>query len=256
MFFASMCMYYFEGAERFDDYGAHDLHLVLRISRGAYKAFLNFACVGGFTPNTPASQTFNISFAFSMLLLQATYTANLAAYFTQQRQPSSPIVEVSSFASQQLTACVADTDAFTLLKSNFPFMRLSLQSGARTADLLDAVNAGTCAGAVASNRDLAFALGVQDSEGLYCNFNLVGGLLSQTYMGVPFSATSPRVTPAVFAALNSVAAAAYAYGDYATSASLASFPPGRAACGASSTEAPLSALTLKQVSGIFFVVRA
>ena len=34
---------------------------------------MNFCAVGGFTPNTPASQTFTIAFAFSMLLLQATY---------------------------------------------------------------------------------------------------------------------------------------------------------------------------------------
>ena len=72
--FGAVVMFIFEGHDRHEDYGASDLWVLLRIGRGCYKAFMNFCAVGGFTPNTPASQTFNIAFAFSMLLLQATYT--------------------------------------------------------------------------------------------------------------------------------------------------------------------------------------
>jgi hypothetical protein len=77
--FGALVMYVFEGNDRYEDYGAHDLALGLRLCRGCYKAFLNFACVGGFSPNTPASQTFNVAFSFAMLLLQARCLRNCGA---------------------------------------------------------------------------------------------------------------------------------------------------------------------------------
>jgi hypothetical protein len=120
---------------------------------------------------------------------------------------------------------------------------------------MDAVINGTCAGAVASNLDLRFAMGTRDATGSYCDMQLVGPLMSQGSMAVPFNRAT--VGPAAMAAMNTIAASTYALGDYATGASIVSFSDDRPYCSAGvglSTAAPLAALTLTQVSGIFFVL--
>jgi hypothetical protein len=258
--FGALVMYVFEGNERYEDYGAHDLALPLRLCRGCYKAFCNFACIGGFTPNTPASQTFNVAFSFSMLLLQATYTANLAAYFASGTKTSgAAVTDLSSFAAAGLSACVGnDPHTLALLRAAYPATRfVALPSGV-TAHLLAAIAAGTCGGGVAPGLELRYALGPQDAARAYCDIEMTGARLSQITYGIPFNRATVNGT--IMAALNTLAAAAYAYGDYAVQASAPTFPSpsARGTCisGASGLAdiTGISALTITQVSGIFFLL--
>ena len=256
--FGGIAMYFFEGSDEGEDYGPAELHPVLRIGRGCYKAFLNFSSVGGYSPNTPAGQMFNITFSFSMLLLQAAYTANLAAFFTRTQSTASPISDMGDFGGKQLTACVLkDTFVIDMLRSAFPLTQLVVLNSVEMVDLLNAVQNGTCAGGVAPDVMLRYALGPQDPYGQFCNLDFTGGLLSQQYYGIPFNRNSPAVNNNVLDAMNAIAANAFAYGEYATLASMAAFPQERDACAgftAAQATNPLAALRIRQVSGIFFLI--
>ena len=173
------------------------------------------------------------------------------------RTPTGAVSGMASFGAKQLAACVVpDPYVVRLLRTNYPLTSLVVMpTSATTADLLDAVLNGTCAGAVASNLDLRFAMGPRDAAGVYCDMQLVGPLISQGAMAVPFNRAT--VTPAALAAMNAIVSSAYALGDYATGASAVSFAESRPYCSAGaglSSGGPLAALTLTQVSGIFFVL--
>ena len=217
---------------------------MLRIARGCYKAFLNFSSVGGFSPNTPAGQVFNIPFSFAMLLLQAAYTANLAAYFTRTQSANSPISDMTSFGGKQLPACVLDDPTvLDFLRSAFPLTTFVVLPSSLPSDLFNAIQNGTCAGGVAPDVALRYALGPGDASGQYCQFQPVGGLLSQNFYAIPFSRNSSVVTPPVMQALNALASNAYAFGDYAVGASMPSFPHERPACAGFNEGPPPNALT-------------
>ena len=256
--FGGIAMYFFEGADESEDYGPSEMHPVLRMGRGTYKAFLNFSSVGGYSPNTPAGQMFNITFSFSMLLLQAAYTANLAAFFTRTQGTASPIGDMGDFGGKQLPACVLkDTFVVDMLRSAFPLTQLVVLNSVETVDLLTAVQNGTCAGGVAPDVMLRYALGPQDPYGQFCDLDFTGGLLSQQYYGIPFNRNSPVVNNDMLDAMNAIAANAFAYGEYATLASMAAFPQERGACAgftAAQATNPLAALHIRQVSGIFFLI--
>jgi hypothetical protein len=256
--FGGIAMFFFEGEDSNEDYGPMELNFALRIARGCYKGFLNFSSVGGFSPNTPAGQMFNITFSFAMLLLQAAYTANLAAFFTRTQSSASPITSMGDFGGKQLTACVLnDGFVINMLRSAFPLTQLVVLNSVETSDLLTAVQNGTCAGGIAPNLMLRYALGPQDPYGMFCNLEVTGGLLSQQYYGIPFNRNSPAINSDVLDAMNAIAANAFAYGEYATLASLSAFPQEREACAgfaAASATNPLTALRIRQVSGIFFLI--
>ena len=201
---------------------------------------------------------FNITFSFAMLLLQAAYTANLAAFFTRTQSSASPITSMGDFGGKQLSACVLrDGFVINMLRSAFPLTQLVVLDSVETSDLLEAVQNGTCAGGIAPNLMLRYALGPQDPYGMFCNLDVTGGLLSQQYYGIPFNRNSPAINNDVLDAMNAIAANAFAYGEYATLASLSAFPQEREACAgfaAASATNPLAALRIRQVSGIFFLI--
>ncbi len=258
LIFSAMVMFLFEGEDTGEDYGSASLPLPLRLARGCYKAFLNFSSVGGFSPTTPAGQMFNITFSFAMLLLQAAYTANLAAYFTQTQQIQSAVDEMSDFGGNQLSACITnDPFVLQLLQSAFPLTQFVVLPSALTSDLLDAIQAGQCAGGVAPDSALLYALGPADPFGNYCNMMLKGGLMSQVYYSIPFNRQSLVIDQHVVDAMNALASDAFAYGEYAVGASMASFPAERPACQGYNSGPPsgsLTALRINQVSGIFFLL--
>jgi hypothetical protein len=261
LLFGSVAMFYFEGDDKLMDFGSPSLPLALRLCRGWYKAFLNFTSVGGFEATTPAGQVFNVAFSFSMLLLQAAYTANLAAYFTKTQPPVSAVNAMSDFSGRQLPACITnDPYVYDLLRSAFPLTQFVVLPSALTSDLLDAIASGQCSGGVAPDVHLRYALGPQDPLGKYCDLEVTGGLLSENYFAIPFSRGS--VSRDVVNAMNSIAANAFAYGDYAVGASMASFPHARPSCEGynsgqsanSGGSGALTALRITQVSGIFFLI--
>ncbi len=168
--------------------------------------------------------------------------------------------DLSAFAAAGLAACVGnDPHTLALLRASFPATRFVALPTGVTADMLDAILEGACAGGIAGSLDLRFALGPQDTSRAYCGMQLTGGRLSQISYGIPFNRAT--VNGSTMAAMNILAAAAYAHGDYATQASAPTFPSPatRAACGASGAGGlgdvtGLSALTITQVSGIFFIL--
>lgn len=246
-------MFVFEADDTTEDFGDSDLGMGLRISQGFYRAFINFTASGSFSPTTPAGQAFNAAFTFSMMLFQATYTANLAAYFTRTETTGVSVSDITQFVNLNVPACISD-DPYVkqLIVSAFPQTKLVVVNSMLPSDMLDSIVNGTCAGGITPDLPMRYALGPQDPTGKYCTMSLTAGLLSQSYFGVPFNRAT--VHPPVMAALNSVAATAYTFGDYAVGASMPNFPQARSQCTPPVVISPLASLQINQVSGIFFVM--
>ena len=126
LIFSAAVMFAFEASAggldgESEDFGGPELHAVARIALGLYRAVSNFTATGGFSPSTPAGHAFNCVFSFCVLLLQAAYTANLAAYFTRSVAPVQLITSMQSFAQVNAPVCVPN-DSFiaSLLQAHFP----------------------------------------------------------------------------------------------------------------------------------------
>jgi len=250
---SAMIMFIFEGDDTTEDFGLPDIGMGLRIACGWYRGFLNFTAAGSFSPSTPAGQAFNVAFTFAMMLFQATYTANLAAYFTRSETTGVSISDITQFVANNVPACISgDPYVKQLMSSAFPQTKLVVVNSMLPTDILDYIANGTCAGGVALDLPMRYALGPLDPSGNYCAMSLTGGLLSQSYAGIPFNRATVR-SP-VMAALDSLAVTAYTYGDYAVGASMVNFPQARPQCNPPIIINPLASLQINQVSGIFFVL--
>jgi hypothetical protein len=166
---------------------------------------------------------------------------------------------MADFSGRQLAACITnDPYVYEMLRSAFPLTQFVVLPSSMVSDLLEAVASGQCAGGIAPDIHLRYALGPQDPEGTFCDMQITGGLLSQNYYAIPFSRTS--VSRDMVNAMNSIASNAFAYGDYAVGASMPSFPHERPSCNgynnaiATAATGTLTALRITQVSGIFFLM--
>ena len=113
------------------------------------------------------------------------------AYSQNRSALTYKIASVADFARLKVPACVraADANAIGLpswLATNQPRVQLRQLNGT-VYDLLDAVANGTCAGALASDVDVRFALGPLGDPGrAYCGLQTVGELLVTGPMAIPF----------------------------------------------------------------------
>ena len=271
------------------DFGPTSHRTFVRLGQGFYRALSNLCCVGGFTPHTPAGQTFTVAFSFAMLLVQSAYTANLAAYFTRADSPAVLIDSIASFSQINAPLCVVnETTLVELLQSNYPAVTFvpvagdtatifsSILAGLppapaacvlfspllwhHTASRSSPSRAGVCRGALVIDFEADYALGPGDPSGRFCSLSAVGGNVNQNLMAIPFN--NATVDSAVVAALSNVVAGAITYGDYAVMVA-GNFPGGNRADACSSYLAIqdsllanqiLNPLSFTQLAGIFFVM--
>jgi hypothetical protein len=175
---AAMAMPFFERGTggTGDDFAGGDLH-----SRGelaghalflASMAPANFAT---FNPSTASGRVAAALQAFSLLLVMCSYTANLAAQLTTTQPPFQAVSDVSSFGAALPLCMRSSSTAETLLNSSWPAVAATVLdanvfsvSTYGTRDAIDAVLAGTCAGALVPATEAAWVMNANDTRGALC----------------------------------------------------------------------------------------
>ena len=229
--------------------------MIRGIGHGLYFSFAGLTSkTEEFAPKTAAGRLLGICQAFAIFLLIAFYTANLAAILIQGAPSVQPIKSIADFVSLNAPACIlAKSEYINFMALNYPTVKTTLIPGS-IYSLLDAILDGTCLGAVAPDVVIKYALGPDgDAAGAYCGLETKGELLNAAFYAIPFNPAS--VAPAVVAGLNTLALQLLANGSYTAQAAL-NFPDaiGRTQCEVAAAVASLtSALTLTDMSGIFFV---
>ena len=172
----------FEGARSNGEVAGHAL----------FKSSVALAVLVPFDPETAGGRVAAGVHAFSLLLILASYTANLAATLTTSEVPVQPINGVTDF-STLLPACVRDsTTLVTYLNNTYPAVLASVTpqttfglSAYGSADALRGVLAGTCVGALIPSTEAAFIMNQNDTGGAFCPLVPVGSPVGEEV--VPFT---------------------------------------------------------------------
>lgn len=108
-----------------------------------------------------------------------------------------PVSEKSTWDSQTTPAhpyipLPNPTHPFT--PQNYPKLQVHIvPSGASISVLLDAVNAGTCGGAISTNVHLEYGIGLGDVNGRFCNLSATGANLGVGFYAIPFNLATDDV---------------------------------------------------------------
>lgn len=255
---AGLVMYLLEGSENEDDFLGLGDSVPLRMVQAAIQGVNSFSGAGGFTPITWAGKAFNAMFSFSMVLLQAAYTANLAAYFTRPPTPVQQISSFQSFAQLRLPVCIQKDAILTgLLSTHYPGTDYVYVPGT-VFELFQAVMEGQCAGTVVTDVEANFYLGPGDPNGLFCTLQTIGSPMNMGLYSIPFNLNTPsNITDA----LGDLVQMAVTLGLYGVGAqqnipiddrgdACTSYLNNQAAAANNS----LSPLTIHDLAGTFFVV--
>jgi len=223
-----------------------------------------------YAPTTAAGRLYTGTNALSIFLLISMYIANLAAVFTLGNTVTQPVSGLPDFASNAVPVCTLDDDttlAWLQLAAPTLFNRgLVVTPAMDLASSLNGVLAGTCAGALGSSADVAFALGSQgDPSGQYCNLVSVGQPLGNSFLAFPFTADTVALPPATYDAIASLATLAISSGNYSSIALEQFMPPdsSRTHCIAEVQQsasavafAASKALGIADLAGVFIVQAA
>lgn len=229
---SAVLMFVFERREHsHEDFGPEFLHWTDRLGRGFYKGVSNWTAIGSWAPLTPSGRVYTAMFSFCVLLLQSAYTANLANFFTRSVVPTQIVTAIDAFPAINASACVLDTNApgsdpadLGWLQSSYGVTRFQVVPGTIT-DLLTAVAKGACAGAIASDAVVGYALATSmgDPKGAFCELDFVQAGLSQQSFAIPAPLNASWLTFGNLSAIHSVFSAAMAYGDWSNVADVQFF---------------------------------
>lgn len=243
-------------AVKHDHADRHTLHNALS---GVYFSVAGFVSkTDEFEPRTFPGRILNVFTSFAVFLFAACFTANLAAILIAGDPTTQPISSIASFATHHVPACVTEklTD-LQFMAANYPATAVT-PVGGTIHSLLSQVASGECAGAVAPDAYLAYAMSpAADPTGAFCGLQFVGEPLSFGLFGIPFS---PAIDQRALDSLAITTLSLLADGSYAA-AKAAYFPDpsARAQCPAAAvdvTAAPGSRvppLSLDRLSGVFLV---
>jgi hypothetical protein len=115
---------------------------------GSFGAFTNAANV---EVENSSQKMLNIGFTFFLVIILASYTANLASNLISQETSTSAIADMDDANSRALSICVLKgTSAQTVVAASYPRVELVALSSTKPSVALAAVANGQCAGAVIS----------------------------------------------------------------------------------------------------------
>ena len=200
-----------------------------------FKSSVALAVLVPFEPETAGGRVAAGVHAFSLLLIVASYTANLAAKLTTTDSPVQPVHSAADF-SALLPACVRDsTTLATYLNNTYPAALASVTPqtsfglGAYgSADALRGVLSGACAGALIPSTEAAFIMNVNDSQGEFCPLVPIGSPVGEEVVPFTFAPEGAHplsLTAAQLEAFNLQLAALHQTGSFLQGAVTQFFPP-------------------------------
>ena len=99
-------------------------------------------------------QILNTGFGFFVLIIAASYTANLASCFISAKIVSAPMQSIDDADSRGLSVCVlAGTVAEAIVQSTYSKLNMVSVNSVDVAGMIQAMNQGQCQGAVMSQSD-------------------------------------------------------------------------------------------------------
>ena len=266
--FTSMMMLVFERNRNEEQFGDHIIGSeVEAVGQSVYLAAMGAVLKEMYSPSTAAGRVYTGTKSFCIFLLISMYIANLAAVFTTGDSIDQPVSGLSDFAPNAVPLCTLDDDStLSWLQLNAPvlFSRgLVVTPSTDLASSLSGVLAGTCAGAMGTSADVAFALGSEgDPNGNFCDLVPVGQVMGNSFISVPFTSDTTLLPSATYDAITSLTAMAISSGNYSSIALEQFMPPdaSRSHCVAEAQAsaaqvafADSGALDIQDLSGVFIV---
>ena len=106
------------------------------------------------SPGKPVTQLLNIGFTFFILIIVATYTANLAQIFISQQTIAPTIASIEDANSRKLPVCaLAGTTAYMSIQSLYPQVNIQPVNSNSIVDLIAEMRSGQCEGVVMGQCD-------------------------------------------------------------------------------------------------------
>jgi Ligand-gated ion channel len=200
-----------------------------------FKSFTALAVFVPFEPETAGGRIAAGVHSFSLLLIVASYTANLAASYTTTDSPIQLIHSVSDFGPL-LPACVrASSTLATFLNTTYPSAASAVTDQTTfglnsygSAEALRGVLSGKCVGAVIPFYEAQFVMNANDTEGEFCNLIPVGPTVGEEVVSFTFApegAHPQSLTAAQLEAFNLQLASLHQTGDFLIQTEATYFPP-------------------------------
>ena len=269
--FTSIVMLLFERNRNEEQFGDHIIGSeVEAVGQSVFLAAMGAVLKEMYAPSTAAGRVYTGTKSFCIFLLISMYIANLAAVFTTGDSIDQPVSGLSDFAPNAMPLCtLSDDSTLSWLQLNAPVLfnrGLVVTPATDLASSLNGVLAGTCAGAMGTSADVAFALGSEgDPNGVFCNLVPVGQVMGNSFISVPFTSDTTQLPSATYDALTSLTAMAISSGNYSSVALEQFMPPDSsrthcaaevAASAAQVAFANSGSLDIADLSGVFIVQAA
>jgi hypothetical protein len=162
-----------------------------------------------FEPATAGGRAAGALHSFSLVLIMASYTANLAAKFTTSTPPYQAITGVQDFTDDLPMCTRGSSTLMTYLNNSYPDIYATLEAnntfGLTTVSsraALGAVLSGQCAGALLPAPEVSWLMNVNDTRGDLCALVPVGDAIGAEE-GMPLTFSTNALTPAQLEAVNS-----------------------------------------------------
>lgn len=147
------------------------------ILRSVYTSFGNFAGADGLETNTRVPTMMFLAYSFFLIIVLASYTANLASMLVTATVETTPVQSIQDANNIGASICVLHTftAAATVLSTSYPNVKIVRVTGTTNIPLYAALRAGTCSGAVVATADYDYSL-VWTETNPTCKMTRVGGV--------------------------------------------------------------------------------
>ena len=144
-----------------------------------YDAMAIFNGVGAFEPATGAGRLWAAGYSFVVLLIIASYTANLTSFLVREQERVQIVTGIDSFCVENVPACVGSSSHQDWVTRNYPCINTTLISKQLGySGLIDAARNGTqCKGVISTDVHMKYTL--QDDN--TCDMELLGQTLNNGY---------------------------------------------------------------------------
>lgn len=149
------------------------------VGKHLYDAMSIFNGVGAFEPATTPGKLWAAGYSFVVLLIIASYTANLTSFLVREKKLVQTVTGIDSFCEENVPACVGASSHEAWVASNYPCINTTLISGGLGySGLIEAARNGTlCKGVISTDVHMKYTLKADN----VCDMELLGQNLNNGY---------------------------------------------------------------------------
>lgn len=156
-----------------------------------YYSFLHVTGLGNLVPEQRSERLMSLLFGLFILIIVATYTANLATFLiTSNAARQLPITDISKANALRAKVCFrAGAAAYSLTMAQYKGLIAVNSTTTSNIEVLQMLQAGKCDGAVLAHNDWQIAIETQASyvgANVPCNLQSIGRTIRTMYVSLPF----------------------------------------------------------------------